>query len=143
MLEAVIQTLQIMGWLGIIFAILVITNIVAGTLANIWSGKEPFSGKKMMQGILKALVFYISSVAIGVAFTMLPFINDMITLESGSSLISQEMLDTLSNVGILSIIISAIISQGKKALENILKLASLNVKIDEKETITGEEESAE
>lgn len=140
MLDAIIQTLQIMGWLGVIFGILVTTNVTAGTIVNIWAKKESFSWKKMLQGILKALVFYISCVALGVAFTMLPFINDMITLASGASLLSEEMLDTLSNVAILSIIISAIVTQAKKALESVLKLSNLNsLAID----IENKEEDAE
>lgn len=35
MLNAILNTLYIMGWLGIIFAILVVTNTVAGTISNI------------------------------------------------------------------------------------------------------------
>lgn len=35
MLEAILKTLSIMGWLGIILAILVITNTVTGMISNI------------------------------------------------------------------------------------------------------------
>lgn len=43
MLNTILNTLHIMGWLGIIFAILVVTNTVAGTISNIWAKKEEFS----------------------------------------------------------------------------------------------------
>ena len=43
MLEAIIETLRIMGWLGIILGILVIVNITTSTIHNIWSSKELFS----------------------------------------------------------------------------------------------------
>lgn len=46
MLEAIMLTLKIMGWLGIVLGILVGVNIVTGTIVNIWSGKETFSWKK-------------------------------------------------------------------------------------------------
>ena len=43
MLEAIILTLKIMGWLGVILAILSSTNILTKTLTNVWSKKEGFS----------------------------------------------------------------------------------------------------
>lgn len=131
MKEAILLTLQLMGWLGIILGILVIVNTVAGSLVNIWSGAESFSWKKFFQGIFKSVVFYISAVLISVAFTMLPFINNMITGASGEVLLSAEMLDTLSSVGVLSAIVSVIVIQAKKAIGNILKLANLSTSSEE------------
>lgn len=124
MLDAILNTLYIMGWLGIIFAILIITNTVTGTISNIWANQEEFSWKRMFNGILKALVFYIAAAFIGVAFTMLPFINEMIVNTFGTMLISTETLTTLSSVGVLGVVVAAIIVQGKKAIENIVKLAN-------------------
>lgn len=43
MLEAIISTLQIMGWLGITLGILVVVNVVTSTIYNTWSSKELFS----------------------------------------------------------------------------------------------------
>ena len=40
MLEAILSTLSIMGWLGIILAILVVVNTVCGTVFNISEKKE-------------------------------------------------------------------------------------------------------
>lgn len=130
MLEAILKTLQVMGWLGVIFLILILTNTVAGTLSNVWSGEETFSWKKMVQGVLKALVFLGNAILIAVAFTMFPYINEMITGTSGAALISDEALNTLSSVGILSVVISAIVIQGKKAIKNILKLANMSTEIE-------------
>lgn len=124
MLDTILNTLRIMGWLGIIFAILVITNIVAGTISNIWAKQEDFSWKRMFNGILKALVFYITAIFISVAFAMLPFINEMIVNSFGTMLISTETLTTLSSIGVLGVVVAAIIVQGKKAIENIVKLAN-------------------
>lgn len=123
--DAVLQTLRIMSWLGIILGILVIVNIICSTITNVHGG-EDFSWKKMLFGIVKALVFYLSSAATGVAFTMLPFINEMITNAFGAVLISNEVLNTLSSVAILSIIIAAITIQGRKAINGILKLVNLS-----------------
>ena len=124
MLNAILNTLHIMGWLGIIFAILVVTNTVAGTISNIWAKKEEFSWKRMFNGILKAFVFYVAAIFISVAFTMLPFINEMIINTFGTMLVSTESLNTLSSVGVLGVVIAAVIVQGKKAIENIVKLAN-------------------
>lgn len=119
-------TLKIMGWLGIVLGILVGVNIVTGTIVNIWSGKETFSWKKMLKGISKSVIFYFSAVAIGVAFTMLPFINEMITSAFGIMLLSNEMLNTLSSVGVLGVVVSTIVVQGKKAIAGVVNLANIS-----------------
>lgn len=126
MLEAIMLTLKIMGWLGIVLGILVGVNIVTGTIVNIWSGKETFSWKKMLKGISKSVVFYFSAVAIGMAFTMLPFINEMITSTFGIMLLSNEMLNTLSSVGVLGVVVSTIVVQGKKAIAGVVNLANIS-----------------
>lgn len=126
MVEAILKTLQIMGWLGIALAILAIVNIVTGTLINIWSGKESFNGKKMIKGIAKVLTFYICSVFVAVAFTMLPFINEMITNAFGVILLSSELLNTLSSVAVLGVVTAAIVVQGKKAIQGVVNLANIS-----------------
>ena len=126
MVEAILKTLQIMGWLGIALAILAIVNIVTGTLINIWSGKETFSGKKMIKGIAKVLAFYVCSVFVAIAFTMLPFINEMITNAFGVILLSSELLNTLSSAAILGVVTAAIVVQGKKAIQGVVDLANIS-----------------
>ena len=126
MVEAILKTFQIMGWLGIALAILAIVNIVTGTLINIWSGKESFNGKKMIKGIAKVLVFYVCSVSVAIAFTMLPFINEMITNAFGVILLSSELLNTLSSVAVLGVVIAAIVAQGKKAIQGVVNLANIS-----------------
>ena len=126
MVEAILKTLQIMGWLGIALAILAIVNIVAGTLINIWSGKETFNGKKMIKGIAKVLAFYVCSVFVAVAFTMLPFINEMITNAFGVILLSSDLLNTLSSVAVLGVVTADIVVQGKKAIQGVVDLANIS-----------------
>ena len=126
MVEAILKTLQIMGWLGIALAILAIVNIVTGTLINIWSGTETFNGKKMLKGIAKVLAFYICSVFVSIAFTMLPFINEMITNAFGVILLSSELLNTLSSVAVLGVVTAAIVVQGKKAIQGVVDLANIS-----------------
>lgn len=126
MVEAILKTLQIMGWLGITLIILATVNIVTGTLINIWSGKENFNENKMIKGIIKVLVFYICSVFVAVAFTILPFINEMITNAFGVILLSSELLNTLSSVAVLGVVTAAIVVQGKKAIQGIVDLANIS-----------------
>ena len=126
MLEAVILTLKIMGWLGIILGILVLVNITTSTIYNVWSGIEIFSWKKMLKGIGKSAVFYFSAVAISIAFTMLPYINEMITNAFGVILLSNELLNTLSSVGILGVVMSTIVIQAKKAITGIIKMSGIS-----------------
>ena len=126
MLNAILSTLSIMGWLGIILGILVVTNTLSGTLYNIYEKKEKFSLKKLFKGLGKALIFYISSSLLSVAFTMLPYINEMITDSFGVVLLSNDLLNTLSSVGVLGVVVASIVAQGKKAIEGTTKLAGIN-----------------
>ena len=135
MLEAILSTLTIMGWLGIILGILVIVNTVCGTIYNICSGKENFKWKKLFKGLGKAGIFYISAAFLSVAFTMQPFINEMITDGFGTMLISTELLNTLSSVGVLGVVASVIVIQAKKAIQGITNLANMSA---ETEAITWE-----
>lgn len=134
MLEAIILTLKIMGWLGVILAILSSTNILTKTLTNVWSKKESFSWNKMLKGIGKIVVFYFSAVAVSIAFTILPFINEMITTFFGVMLISNDTLNTLSSTGILGIVMATVVTQGTKAIQSILELSKIST--GEKEEIT-------
>lgn len=130
MLEAILSTLSIMGWLGIILGILVIVNTVCGTIYNICSGKENFKWKKLFKGLGKAGIFYISAAFLSVAFTMLPFINEMITDGFGTMLISTELLNTLSSVGVLGVVASVIVIQAKKAIQGITNLANMSAETE-------------
>ena len=131
MLEAILSTLSIMGWLGIILAILVVVNTVCGTVFNISEKKESFSWKRLLGGIGKAVVFYIAAALVSVAFTMLPYINEMITNSFGTILLSSELLTTLSSVGVLGVVVSAIVVQGKKAITNTVQLANMSGNTEE------------
>ena len=139
MLEAIIATLKIMGWLGIILGILVIVNISSKTIYNVWSSKELFSWKKMLKGIGKSLVFYLSAMAISVACTMLPYVNEMITATFGVMLVSNETLEVLSSVGVLGIVMAAVVLQAKKAITGISTLSKVSTS-NEEITWTVEEE---
>lgn len=143
MLETIIEVLKIMGWLGIILGILTFVNTICGIITNLDEG-EKFSFRKLFKGLAKAIIFYISAVLTASAFTMLPFINSMITDIFSIELLSSDTLNTLSSIAILGIVIAAIIVQGKSALTNITRLANMsaNVLIKEKNDIN-EEESEE
>lgn len=132
MLEAIAETLRIMGMLGIVLIILASVNIATGTIVNMWQNGEKFSWEKMLKGIEKVLVFYASSIAIAVAFTMLPYINNMIVDAFGTTLINEETLKTLSSVAVIGTVIAAVIVQGKKAIIGIGELANISCKVQEK-----------
>lgn len=131
MLEAILSTLSIMGWLGIILGILVTVNTVCGTVFNIGENKESFSWKRLFVGIGKSVVFYMAAALVSIAFTMLPYINEMITDAFGTILLSNELLNTLSSIGVLGVVISAVVVQGKKAITNTVKLANMSGNTEE------------
>lgn len=131
MLETMLETLTIMGWLGIVLIILAFVNIVTGTLVNIWSGKEKFSGKKMAQGITKVIAFYICAVFVAVAASLLPSINTMITNAFQVQLLTDELLNTFSSIAVLGVVISTIVVHAKKAVVGIGELAALSSKTED------------
>lgn len=131
MLNAILSTLTAMGWLGLVLALLVVVNTVCGTVFNVYSKKENFSFKKLFIGLGKALIFYISAAFASVAFTMLPFINTMIGDVFGTALFADELLDTLSSVGILGTVVSVITVQAKNAISGIVKLANMSTNTEE------------
>lgn len=131
MKEMIFSTFKIMFWLGFVLMILAIVNIVTGTLVNTWQNKESFDIKKMFKGIFKVFLFYICAVCLGIAFTILPFINNMIAKTFDVVLLSNDLLNTLSSVGVLTIVISTIIIHGKKAITGIIDLANLSSNSDE------------
>lgn len=124
MLNTILETLKIMGWLGLILLILTVVNTSAGIFYNLNNG-EKFDYKKLLKGFAKVLIFYISAMLTSIAFAILPFINIMITNTFNVGLLSDELLKTMSSTGILSIVIAAIISQATNALENIKKIAEM------------------
>ena len=130
MLEAILSTLSIMGWLGIILGILVMVNTICGTVINVSKG-ESFSWKKMLKGLAKAAIFYGSAVCTSVAFTVLPYINDMIINSFGVILLSTELLNTLSSVAVLAIVVATVIVQAKKAIQGVTDLANLSIGSEE------------
>lgn len=126
MKEAILNTLLIMGWLGVVLATLAIVNILTGTLTNMWTKNEKFDIKKMSKGIIKVISFFICSAFVAIVFTMLPFINEMINNIFNIELISNELLNTFSSVGVLGVVISTITTQGKKAIQGIVNLANIS-----------------
>lgn len=133
MLQAILATLATMGWLGIVLGILVVVNTICGTVYNVHNG-EQYSWKKMLKGLGKATIFYVSAALTSIAFTMIPFINEMITSSFGVILLSADLLNTLSAVAVLGVVVSTIVVQAKKAVKGIVELA--NMSADVKEEIT-------
>ena len=93
----------------------------------------------MLKGIGKSLVFYLSAVAISVACTILPYVNEMIIAAFGVVLVSNETLEVLSSVGVLGIVMTTIVAQAKKAITGISALSKVSTS-NEEITWTVEEE---
>ena len=140
MKDAILSTLYIMSWLGIVLFILSSTNIVTKTFANVWSKQEKFSWKKMFKGITKVVIFYASAVAVSVAFTILPFINEMTSNVFNVLLFNNDVLVTLSTVAVLATVAAAVVTQGKKAIESVIYLSSISTGAKEEITWKVEEE---
>ena len=130
MIDAILSTLRIVLWLGIILGIEVIVNTTCGVIYNTSEKNEQFSWKKLFKGLGKALIFYISASLLSLAFTMLPFINDMITEVFNIELFTPDVLNTLSTVAVLGIVISAVVAQGKKAIKGVSNLLDVSSDVE-------------
>lgn len=132
---ALLDILEVMGLMGVVLFILSFVNIGCSMVYNISMKKETFSWKRLFSGLGKTALFYGSAVLVAIAFTILPFINSLVGTIFGQELISNEMLQSLSGIGVLGTCMVAIVQQGLKAFEGVKKLGE--VKGDE-ETITWE-----
>ena len=56
---------------------------------------------------------------------MLPYINNMISDSFGVVLLTEDLLKTLSSVGVLGIVVSVITIQAKNAIKNTVQLANM------------------
>lgn len=121
----VFSTLKIMGWMGIVLFLLATVNTVCSIVYNTTDKKETFSIKRLFKGVGKTALFYVSSVFVAIAFTIIPFINEMISTLFGQALISNDMLQSVSGLGVLGTCIGVIIKQGIKAWEGIKKLGDI------------------
>ena len=128
---AVFNTLKIMGWIGIVLFLLATVNTVCSMTYNITGKGESFSWKRLFKGIGKTGLFYGSAIFMSTAFTIVPFINEMISMIFGQMLISNDILEQLSSVAVLGICIAVILQQGKKALEGVKKLGEIKVDNEE------------
>ena len=61
---------------------------------------------------------------------MLPYINTMITDAFGVVLLSSDLLNTLSSVAVLGIVVASVVTQAKKAFENISKLSTMSSDVE-------------
>ena len=129
MLEAIMEILRIMSWLGVVLGIIATVNLICGSIYNINDG-QAFSWKKFFKGILKVVIFYISAVFVSIAFTMLPYINTMITDAFGVVLLSSELLNTLSSVAVLGIVVASVVTQAKKAFANVSRLSTMSSDVE-------------
>lgn len=130
MLETILKTLEIMGWLGIILAILAFVNILTGTLTNVWCKGQKFDLKRLLQSIGKVFAFYLCTALVGIAFTLLPSVNNMINNVFNVALLSDEILNTFSSVAIFTEIVSVLVVQAKKAYNSIINLATVTFDIN-------------
>lgn len=135
---AILNVLRIMGLLGIVLFLFSAVNTVCSTVYNISDKKEGFSVKRLFKGIGKTALFYVSSIFVAIAFTILPFINGMTSVVFGQEMIDTATLQNLSGLGVLGVCVTVAIKQGLKAFEGIKKLGE--VKSDDEEVTWNVEE---
>ena len=134
------QILSIMVWIGVILGLLTLVNITCKAFHNVLALKQPFSWKKIAKGLGRMALFYISSICVSVAFSVLPYVNALIGQTFGIELVGGEILEQLSTLGVLGVCVNAIIAHGKKAMEGISVLGRVDEPIKEEEKIEQERE---
>ena len=107
MLEAIMEILRIMGWVGVVLGIIATVNLICGTnlLISTWSN---IFLKKFFKGILKCNFLY-EAVFVSVAFTMLPYINTMIT-DALDRLLSKAIIKHFIKCRSLGIVVASVVT---------------------------------
>lgn len=114
MVDLILENLLIILYAVILLGLAMLSNICFGLWYNVKKLKKKFSFKKILESILKFLVFAIGLSALSVLITLLPVYAQY----SGIQL-AEEVYDIINLIAIVAIFISSIISYTKQAIEKL------------------------
>ena len=127
-MDAIIESLTIIGLLGGVLGIITLANVILGATYNVGVLKKPFEIGKFFFGFVKAVVIYIGVALLTIGASALPVVIELTGLEAMIKVGDLEILqaaEVFSVAAIALIILTVIITQGKGAVGNLLKLMDI------------------
>ena len=114
MIDLVLENLLIIAYAVVPLGLAMLSNTCFGLWYNVKKLKKKFNFKKILESILKFLVFAIGLSALSILITLLPVYAQY----SGIQL-AEEVYDIINLIAIVAIFISSIISYTKQAIEKL------------------------
>lgn len=114
MIDLVLENLLIIAYAVVLLGLAMLSNICFGLWYNVKKLKKKFNFKKLLESIVKFLVFAIGLSALSILITLLPVYAQY----SGIQL-AEEVYDIINLIAIVAIFISSIISYTKQAIEKL------------------------
>ena len=114
MVDLILENLLIILYAVILLALAMLSNTCFGLWYNIKKLKKNFNLKKLLESVVKFLVFEIGLSALSILITLLPVYAQY----SGIQL-AGEAYDIINLITIVAIFISSIISYTKQAIEKL------------------------
>lgn len=114
MIDLVLENLLIIAYAVVLLGLAMLSNTCFGLWYNVKKLKKKFNFKKILESILKFLVFAIGLSALSILITLLPVYAQY----SGIQL-AEEVYDIINLIAIVAIFISSIISYTKQAIEKL------------------------
>ena len=114
MIDLVLENLLIIAYAVVLLGLAMLSNTCFGLWYNVKKLKKKFNFKKILESILKFLVFAIGLSELSILITLLPVYAQY----SGIQL-AEEVYDIINLIAIVAIFISSIISYTKQAIEKL------------------------
>jgi hypothetical protein len=117
MVDLVLHNLMLVGFAVILLGLAMLSNTCFGLWYNVKSLRKKFDCKKLLQSLLKFLVFVVGLGSLSILVTLLPAYAQY----SGVDL-PQEAYEIINILLIVSIFITSIISYAKQAIDKLKKI---------------------
>ena len=117
MVDLVLHNLMLVGFAVILLGLAMLSNTCFGLWYNVKSLRKKFDCKKLLQSLLKFLVFVVGLGSLSILVTLLPSYAQY----SGVDL-PQEAYEIISILLVVSIFITSIISYTKQAIDKLKKI---------------------
>ena len=114
MLNLVLDNLLIIAYAIILLGLAMLSNTCFGLWYNVKKLKKKFNPKKLLEGVIKFIVFAVGLGALSILITLLPTY-----IQYSGVKLSAEIYDMIDLVVVAAIFVSSIISYTKQAIEKL------------------------
>ena len=128
MFEVLLQNLQLIGILVLIYLGSLGINTILGIYYNLKTVKEVFSKEKLLAGLTRGGIILLGGIVITVIVSLLP-----VVLKNFGITADNQLFENISIVSMASILVSTIIRYLKEALEKFYSILGFKKEEEENE----------